>query len=125
MPSTRGRKDPSLLNPVRKTTAAAAVYIVNGRSMKMGDYELPAGVEVPGAAEWPRVEAWSGARRIRPAASGEQYITFEEFTAKVDAERAEIAEAQAKLEAELAQQALEDAAKDEESELAGAVPGKE
>lgn len=123
MPSTRGRKNPALLSPVRTSTAAAVAYIVCGRPLKMGTYELPAGVEVPGAAEWPRVEAWIGARRIRPAASGEEYISYEDYTAAIDAERAAVAEAQAKLDAEIAQQALEATA--DEEQLVGAVPRTE
>lgn len=122
MPSTRGRKDPSLLNPVRKNVAAAAVYVCSGRPLKVGDYEVPAGVEVPGAAEWPRVEAWIGARRIHPAASGEEYVTFKDFTAQVDAERAVLAEAEAKLEAAIAAQALEAI---EADELVGVTTGAE
>lgn len=110
MPATRGRKDPSLLAPVRQRTAPNVVYVVANRALKIGDYSVPAGVEVPGAASWPRVEAWVSARAIRQTFSGEKYTTFADFTAAVDAERAEVAAAleavQASLAAEQAEQAL-------------------
>lgn len=104
MPGTRGRKDPALLLQTRSRTAPAQVYLCGGRPLKVGDYTLTEGVEVPGAAEWRRLEAWVGARAVRPAVSGEQYVTFEDFKAKVDAERAELAAIAEKVEIEAALQ---------------------
>jgi hypothetical protein len=113
MPGTRGAKNPALLVETRSRTAPALVYLCGARPLKFGDYTLSEGVEVPGAADWPRLEAWVGARSIRPAYAGEEYTSFEEFKARVDAERAE-AEAEA-LAAELKAA--------EEAELQGATAG--
>lgn len=106
----RGRRNPALLEPVRTRAEQGftPIYVANGRDLKFGEYELPAGVEVPGAIDWPRVEAWVNARRIRQLRVDEPYTTFEDFKAKVDAERlaaAEALEVQAMLEAEREQQA--------------------
>ena len=111
MPGTRGRKDPSLLAPARQKTAPAVVLVVTGRPLKVGTYEVPAGVEVPGAASWPRVEAWIGARRLRALATGEKYTTFEDFTAGDAAERKAVADALAAVEGSLADAAAEQALK--------------
>jgi len=79
-----GRRDPSLLvQDTAKIDAAAKgqVYLVGARPLRVQGVELPPGCEVPGAASWPRVEAWVIARRIRPATAGEEYTTFEEHLA--------------------------------------------
>lgn len=113
MPAARGRKDPSLLAPVRQRTAPNVVYVVANRPLKVGEYTVPAGVEIPGAASWPRVEAWVGARAIRQLGSGEKYITFADFTAAEDAEKARVAATIAAIEAAMAEEAAEAALKAE------------
>lgn len=40
---------------------------------------VPAGVEIPGAATWHRVDAWVEARRIRLAAPGEDFTPYDEW----------------------------------------------
>jgi hypothetical protein len=116
----RGRKDASLLVPTARAQAPTGVYISVGRPLKLGEYELPPGVEVPGAEGWPRIEAWVNARRVRQARAGEEYVPFEEFRAQVDQERAVALEALAALEALEAAKAAEQ----DENELQGAL-GKE
>jgi hypothetical protein len=66
---------------------------------------VPAGVEIPGAADWFRTEAWVEARRIRLAAPGEDFTPYEEWVKPhLEAEAAE-----AKRKAEEAIKAAEEA----------------
>ncbi|HEY5787501.1 MAG TPA: hypothetical protein VIT65_22275 [Microlunatus sp.] len=115
----RGRKDSSLLVATKQGEPPTGVYISCGRPLKVGEYELPPGIEVPGAADWPRVEAWVNARRIRQVRVGEDYTPFETFKAGVDAERLEA------LEALIAEAEAEDAARtaaaQKQEQLQGAV----
>ena len=60
---------------------SAGIYVCGSKPLDFGEHTLTAGVEVPGAASWTRLDAWTGARRIRKINSGEKYVTFAEFTA--------------------------------------------
>jgi hypothetical protein len=70
---------------------------VAAKPLLVGEHLLPIGTEVPGAADWPRVEAWVNARHIRAVAPGEDYVSYEDFIAEQDqlaaAEEAEAAPA--------------------------------
>ena len=83
----RGTKNPELLLPRgRQEDARGPVlaYVSDIRPLKYGDHLLPQGVEVPGAAEWPRIESWVDARRVRPVYEGEDFTTYEDFLKMVD-----------------------------------------
>ena len=58
----------------------AVAYVCGGRPLRFGEHLLTAGVEVPGAADWLRLEAWVGARRVYPVYEGEEYVSYEQFT---------------------------------------------
>ncbi len=66
----RGRKDPALLK--RESTATVVVatpgyetfYVVSRKPMRHRGSVLAIGDEVPGAGDWPRLEAWLGARLV-------------------------------------------------------------
>lgn len=67
---------------VERTEAQiTATYVCGARPLDFGELVLTEGVEVPGASDWPRVQAWVDARRIRPLRVGEEYTTFEDFKA--------------------------------------------
>lgn len=57
-----------------------AVYVCGGRPLRFGEHLLTQGVEVPGAADWLRLAAWVGARRVRRIEPGEEYVSYEAFT---------------------------------------------
>lgn len=86
--AARGRRDPDLLRQTR-IEVAGLVYVCGAKPLKFGHYELTEGVEVPGAAEWPRLEAWVNSRRIRAIGPGVEFIPFDEFTVPVDLVRGE------------------------------------
>ena len=69
------------LEPLRERDLAPATYVCGHKPLDFGEHVLTAGVEVPGAAGWTRIDAWTGARRIRKIAPGEKFISFAEFTA--------------------------------------------
>lgn len=81
----------------RFEAGADQVYVVTGKPLRFEGNELPAGVEVPGAARWPRLEAWVGARRVRPLRVNEDYTPYAEF---VEAVRAAVEEGEAPAETE-------------------------
>jgi len=78
-PAKRGKRvalaDPSPREAARQVVA----YVCGAKPLDYGEHTLTQGVEVPGAAGWTRLEAWVGARRVRPVYEGEEFITFEEF----------------------------------------------
>ena len=78
-PTTRGRRVPLVAGVPKE--AAPGVYVCGSKPLDYGDHVLTKGVEVPGAASWTRLDAWTGARRIRKIEAGEKYISFAEFTA--------------------------------------------
>lgn len=59
-----------------------ATYVCGSKPLAFGEHTLTAGVEVPGAAAWTRLEAWTGARRVRKIEPGEKYVSFLEFTGR-------------------------------------------
>lgn len=87
-PARSGRRSPQLL--VEKPSAvdgpAGDLYVSCARGLKLGEYNLPEGVEVPGAEKWSRVEAWVNARRIRKIREDDAHIPFKVFEAWVNDE---------------------------------------
>lgn len=77
MVARRGSRLPGGI-PQSAPVIAPATYIVVGRPLRMGSYELPIGTEVPGAGSWPRIDAWVRARRVRAAAPDEAYDHYED-----------------------------------------------
>ena len=78
-PTTRGKRVPLVVRGAKNQ--ADGTYVCGSKPLDFGEHTLTAGVEVPGAASWTRLDAWTGARRIRKVAAGAKYITFAEFTA--------------------------------------------
>jgi len=76
-------------------------YVCGPRGLKFGHHTLTEGVEVPGAADWLRVEAWVSSRAIRPVLEGEEFITYEAFTGMTYEDELAAAEV-ARIEAEMA-----------------------
>ena len=103
-PVRRGRR--VQLAPVQPAEPVATTYVVNVRDLPFGHHMLTDGVEVPGAADWPRIEAWVSARRVRPVKDGEQYTSYEAFTGMTYEDEQAAAEIE-RLEAELAEEAAE------------------
>ena len=85
MSARRGRKDPSLLIPVKAEQEDSSTVIVAGRPLRYGKYTLPAGTEVPGAEAWPRLEAWISARHVKRIGADSEYVRFADFAAEQDA----------------------------------------
>lgn len=56
------------------------VYVCGARPLKFREHTLTEGVEVPGAADWTRIEAWVNARAIRKIPADQPYTSYEEFT---------------------------------------------
>ena len=79
-PVSRGQR--TALPPRAEQPLVPATYVCGSKPLPFGEHTLTAGVEVPGAASWTRIDAWTGARRVRKIDPGEKYITFAEFTAK-------------------------------------------
>ena len=77
-PVRRGRR--IALVPPPEQPEKAVTYVTNVRELPFGHHMLTDGVEVPGAAEWPRIEAWVSARRVRPVKEGEPFTSYEDFT---------------------------------------------
>src|SRR5690242_9653983 len=102
-PHTRGKRI-QLTPPAEKHVTEIATYVVNVRDLPFGHHMLTDGVEVPGAAEWPRIEAWVSARRVRPVKAGESFTTYEEFTGMSYADEQAALEVE-RIEAELADEA--------------------
>lgn len=59
----------------------AVVYVAGPRGLDFGYFRLTEGVEVPGASDWLRREAWENARLLRAVGSGEPFIAYDDFTA--------------------------------------------
>lgn len=59
----------------------APVYVVGTKPLPFGHHILLPGVEVPGAANWSRLEAWVSARRVRLAGDFEEYTSYDDFVA--------------------------------------------
>jgi hypothetical protein len=91
-PARRGRKDSTLLAPAPTTPVDTGIYVCGRKPLRMGDMVLVEGVEVPGAAEWPRLEAWVNARAVRRLLEGEDYIAFETYQATWVDEHADLHE---------------------------------
>lgn len=71
----------------RKAEATlTATYVCGARPLDFGELTLVEGVEVPGAADWPRIEAWVSARRVRQLRVDEDYTPYEEFKAAWEAD---------------------------------------
>lgn len=80
MSARRGTKIPGGLAAVATLPAVdSQVFVVGLRPLRSGPYLLPPGVEVPGAASWPRIEAWVTSRVIHPAGAPGTYVTFEDY----------------------------------------------
>lgn len=111
-PVRSGRKDPGLLAQTRAPkTGVNPTYVCGIRPLLVGHLTLMKGVEVPGAGDWPRLEAWVSARRVLPVGPGADVIPFEEYRAAWEAaERLEQervgAELTAAIEVELSQEEL-------------------
>jgi hypothetical protein len=78
-----------LIEPRRAEAMMSAVYVCGARPLDFGVYVLTEGVEVPGAADWPRIEAWVNARRVRQLRADEEYTAFEDFKALWELEHPE------------------------------------
>lgn len=92
------------------------MYVVYGRPLRFRSHILTKGVEVPGAADWTRLEAWVSARQVRLVAPGEEYTTYEAFTG-MSLEDELAAEEVERLEAELAEEAERQRAEQAAKEL--------
>ena len=77
----RGRKDVTLLAPEPPPPLETVVYVCGRKPLKFGAMTLVEGVEVPGAVEWPRLEAWVNARAVRPVPPHGEYIAFDTYAA--------------------------------------------
>ena len=81
MAAVKGKRlNPSVLVAGPPVASTKDIYVVFQKPLPFGEFTLTAGVEVPGAATWTRVEAWVSARRIRKINPGEKFITWLEFT---------------------------------------------
>lgn len=81
MPARKGVKDPTLLarSGRGQDTRTPVAYVVHGKPLRYGVHVLTDGIEVPGAADWLRLEAWVASRRLRPVYAGEPYTSFETY----------------------------------------------
>src|SRR5690242_19287313 len=104
--ATRGKR--VALPPAQPPSAegGAPVYVVHNRPLKFGGHTLPKGTEVPGAADWTRVEAWVNARQIHRLQPGEDYVTYEAFAGMTWEDEQAAAEVE-RIEAELEQEQTE------------------
>lgn len=92
-PARRGRRVQLQGAPVATSEASGAhLYVCTVRPLRYGNDVLTEGVEVPGAAEWIRVEAWVNSRRIRKISVDDAYIPYADFKAKADQARFDEAE---------------------------------
>lgn len=98
-PVRRGRR--IQLAPAPVVVEKALTYVVNVRDLPFGEHILTDGVEVPGAADWPRIEAWVTARRVRPLKDGEKYTPYEAIAGMTYEDEQAAAEVE-RLEAEIA-----------------------
>jgi hypothetical protein len=86
------RKGQRVALATRSEAAMTATYVCGARPLDFGELVLTEGVEVPGAGDWPRIEAWVSARRVRPLRVDEQYTRFEDFKADWDLEHPAVEE---------------------------------
>lgn len=92
-PARRGKRVQLQEAPVAPSTATGAhLYVCTVRPLQYGDDLLTEGVEVPGAQQWVRVEAWVNARRIRKISVDDAYIPYADFKAERDQARFDEAE---------------------------------
>lgn len=77
--ATRGHRLPPEALVSSPPPAVGAVYVVGRRPIQFGRYTLPPGVEVPGAADWLRLESRLTTRMLVPA--GPEYVHFEDWAA--------------------------------------------
>lgn len=85
MPATKGVRNPALLSrPVQREERVPVAYVVATKPLRFGEHTLLAGTEIPGAADWIRLEAWISSRAVRPVYSGDVYVTFESFIESLD-----------------------------------------
>lgn len=86
----RGRKNPDLLVKKEEVPAPGpggrVVYVCGIRPLRVGELLLTAGVEVPGAAEWPRVDTWVSTRKIKAITSNDEFIAYDDFKAWKESE---------------------------------------
>jgi hypothetical protein len=94
------RVDLAALQPRPKGGGDDQVYVCCAKPLRFAGIDLVEGVEVPGAATWPRVEAWVGARRIRPLRPNEEFTTYADFLAAVQAAATAAEEGEAPAETE-------------------------
>lgn len=81
-PARRGRKDSTLLAPApAPEDKHTNIYVCGLKPLKFGHMTLVEGVEVPGAGEWRRLEAWVNARAVRQLGPDEPYTSFETYEA--------------------------------------------
>jgi hypothetical protein len=80
MAATRGKRLDSSVLSAKPKAKAPATYVCGSKPLPFGKFTLTAGVEVPDAGGWPRIESWVNARRVRKVEPGEKFITFAEFT---------------------------------------------
>lgn len=92
MTTRRGTKDPSLLLQTKRPDQEAGMVLVTGKPLRVGEDLLPIGVVVPGAANWPRLDAWISCRQIKRVSADSEYTTYEDFVASLEAAKAEAAE---------------------------------
>lgn len=79
-----GRGSRVLLEPVPEIPAedTSRVYVCTARPLRVGAYLLREGVEVPGAANWLRLDSWVNSRRVRKIKVDESYLTWDDFVAE-------------------------------------------
>jgi hypothetical protein len=82
-PATVGRRVPLALEPSMPAARRVAGYVCGAKPLPFGDVILIEGVEVPGAADWRRLEAWVNARRVRPFYDGDDYVPYADFVASL------------------------------------------
>lgn len=92
-PARRGKRVVLQDAPVAPSTVTGAhLYVCTIRPLRFGEDLLTEGVEVPGAQDWVRVEAWVNARRIKRISVDDAYIPYVDFKAERDQARFDEAE---------------------------------
>lgn len=82
MTATRGKKDASLL--VKSNVELVAGTYVATRPIAVGEYMVPAGVEIPAISLGPRPDSWVRARRLRLVNPNEDFTSFDAFREMVE-----------------------------------------
>jgi hypothetical protein len=57
------------------------LYVCGPKPLRVGADVLHEGVEVPGAADWLRLESWVGCRRVRRIKATEEHTAYTDFVA--------------------------------------------